>query len=184
MKMTAEKVVDTLPKPEFLEVLDGNPSCLGMVVGYMAERVLANQLTSQEAFTSIEKIADQDKMKGDLLVKHGDRSFTVEVKCASSRLMKENFLEGGYEIAVQTKLSDAATLEDGTRTYCPMRGQYDILAICIGTVTGEWEFLFMHNKHIPTAKKFPNRIRAYIRVNTENTPCLYKDIYQVLENLS
>jgi hypothetical protein len=183
-KMTAEKTVTTLPIQEFYDVLDTNPSCLGVVVGYMAERVLANKLKENEEFISIEKISDHDTRKGDLLVTHGEKTFSIEVKCAASHMMRENFLEGGHEIAVRTKLSDLATLPDGTRTSCPERGQYDILAICIGTVTGDWDFLFMHNKHIPVASKFPNRIKAQIRVNTENTPCLYKDIHQVLDNLS
>lgn len=190
MEISANQLLNSLSKEQFLSMIDGNNSCKGMLMGYIAEQVLANKLSEIPEVLKVSKIPDQDKRKGDLLIlyklKENDEiiEFSIEVKCVRSKTAKLQLLDGGFTGRVQVGFSDSTVLNDGTRTSCALRGSFDILAICTVTVTGEWDFYFIHNKYLPTSEKHPDRIESNLIINTDNTPCLYKDIKKVIQDLS
>lgn len=186
--VSASQLLSSLPEQDFLGMLDSNPSCKGMLLGYIAEQVLIKHLEQTQRFLSVTKIPDVDKTKGDILVKYegadgGERSATIEVKCMGSRGVRENLLEGGYNGSVCIKASDSRLVGD-QMTSSQERGLFDILAICTITATGNWDFVFIHNKYLPSSENFANRLRSTMLINTENTPCLHKDIFRVLQDMS
>lgn len=183
MKISAAEIRNSLTDNEFNNMLDENMAIKGILVGYIAEQKLIQQLSKRDDFLSVTKIPDRDSVKGDILVQTKDRTFTIEVKCLGSSFAREDILNGGISSSVSLKMSDKLISEDGITSSCPLRGQYDILAICLVTVTGKWDFQFIHNKYLPLSIKYPGRIQATMSVNTENTPCLHLDLSQVLADL-
>jgi hypothetical protein len=165
-------------------IADENSSFRGYVQGYLAELKLKQHLLSIPGVLSVEKIQDQADDKGDFRVTMSDRSFIVEAKSIASTGVKENLIDGGLEATVVVKSTDHVESEDGVRTSCVKAGTFDILAICTFQATGTWEFLFIHNKHLPRSIKYPNRLQSSIRLNTLTTPCMYSDITQVFPDLS
>ena len=186
--MSALQLLRSLPEQDLLDMLDSNPSCKGMLLGYIAEQVLIKHLEQTGQFLGVTKIPDADKTKGDIMVKYLDsvgteQSATIEVKCMGSRGVKENLLEGGYNGSVCIKASDSRLVGD-QMTSSQERGLFDILAICTITATGGWDFVFIHNKYLPGSDGFSNRLKSTMLINTENTPCLHKDIFRVLRDMS
>lgn len=184
MKITADDLLNSLPRSQLLSMIDSNNSCKGLLTGYISEQILLNKLLTIPGVDSVSKIPDQDSKKGDLLVKYRDKFFSIEVKCLRSNTDRETWLEGGISGQVKVSLTDSTELEDGKRTWNPIKGEFDILAICTVTLTGNWDFYFIHNKYLPTSKHYPNRLKSTIRINTENTPCLYSDILRVIPDIN
>ena len=190
MNIGAREILDTLPRYQLENMIDSNTSCKGMIVGYEPEQVLMNNLLGLPQVISLQKIPDQDKQKGDVLVKYRDPAtdailtFTIEVKCVRSKTGKEPLLDGGTTGQVYVGFSDSTQLEDGTRTSCVLKGAFDVLAICMVTVTGKWDYYFIHSKYLPSSDKYPDRIKANLSINTLNTPCLHSDIARVIQDLN
>ncbi len=181
-------MIKTLSSEQLAFMIDSNPSCKGMLTGYIAEQVLQNKLLEDPCFISVIKIPDQDKRKGDLLVHYKsadlDEKFSIEVKCVRSNTGKELLLDGGTTGQVFVGFSDSTLMEDGSRTSCTLRGSFDILAICTITISGSWDFYFIHNKYLPSSDKYPDRLKANISINTLNTPCLHTDLRRVIQDLN
>jgi hypothetical protein len=63
------------------EVVRGNPSLRGVIIGYIAERKLWDWFASDGRVTSIRKDDDHDRAsKGDLVVTYQGFDFRIEVK--------------------------------------------------------------------------------------------------------
>jgi len=188
MVITGLSLIDSLSKEAFAKMLDNNPSCKGLLVGYMAEQILADKLLCLSGFKSVVKIDDQDDKKGDLDVifrQDGvEKRFSIEVKCVRSKTGKEPPLTGGVSGNVYTGTSDSIMLEEGGRTSCSLAGAFDVLAVCMVTITGEWDFYFIHQKYMPRSDRYKNRLKPNFAINTLNTPCLHSDIFKVIEDLN
>lgn len=63
MNIGAREILDTLPRYQLENMIDSNTSCKGMIVGYVAEQVLMNNLLGLPQVISLQKIPDQDKQK-------------------------------------------------------------------------------------------------------------------------
>lgn len=165
-------------------IIDENPSFRGYVHGYLSELYLKKQLTEIEGVTEVLKIPDRAPEKGDFLVTYLGRIFTVEVKSLSSHALKEDLLNGGWTGKVSIKRTDSEIAnEQGARTSCLLRGEFDILAICTFSITKEWDFQFIANKYLPSSDLYRDRLSTTITVNTINTPKLTKNIEEVFLEL-
>ena len=184
MKISADALLKSLPETQLLSMIDSNNSCKGLLTGYISEQILLNKFLEIPGITSVTKIPDHSPEKGDLLVEYRGRVFSVEVKCLYSNTEKETWLEGGVSGRVSIDMSDTKKLGNGKRTSSPLIGEFDVLAICTVTITGTWDYYFIHNKHLPISRKYPGRLKGSFRINTENTPCLYPDILQVISDIS
>lgn len=160
-----------------------NPLFRGYFQGYLAEQKLKDYLSGLPQVLKVEKIPDYETKKGDMLVHMQDFSFTIELKSMSSLDIKEDLLNGGYTGRVHVKNTDSSMTENGS-TVATKRGTFDILAICTFPITYQWEFLFIHNRYLPASLKHPDRIQPNIQINTENTPCLHKDLMRVVSDIN
>lgn len=178
-----EGMFEELSLTDIKEMLSENPLFRGYFQGYLAERHLKNQLMSLPEISQISKIPDFENRKGDLLIVYNEKPLTIEVKSMSSLDIKEDILCGGYSGRVHVKNTDSEEV-DGGKTVAPKRGTFDILAICTFPIHKKWEYLFIHNKYLPSSKLFPDRIQPNIFINTCNTPCLHKDLRRVLSDIN
>lgn len=170
--------------PETLEtMMKENPLFRGYFQGYLAEQKLKEYLLRLPGVTKVEKIPDYESRKGDMSVEIGDKTFTIELKSLSSLDIKQDFLSGGYTGRVHVKNTDSSMTDNGM-TVATKRGTFDVLAICTFPISYEWEFLFIHNKYLPASAKHPDRIQPNIQINTENTPCLHKDLMRVISDIN
>lgn len=186
MTIPAKDLLSALPEDQLRYMIDTNPSCRGLLTGYVAEQRLINELRKIPEISSIEKIKDHSKRKGDLLVKYLDKSFSIEVRCmdSNSLSLREMLLQGGISGKVSLGGSDSVILPDGTKSSCVKRGGFDILAVCTITVTDTWDFYFIHNKYLPISDSYVDRLKTSTRINTANTLFLYSDIQKVIPDIN
>lgn len=183
MNITSKEIRQALTEEEFDDMVESNMAVKGILVGYVAEQRLLKILRLNPEFISVTKIPDKDALKGDILVQTSDSTFTIEVKCVGSSVVKEDLLSGGLNTKVCLKASDKIVLSDGETTSCAEQGLFDILAICMVTITGTWDYLFIHNRYLPVSNKYPGRLKSTISINTKNMPCLHSDINEVIRDL-
>jgi hypothetical protein len=161
-----------------------NPSLRGYLQGYVAEMFLKRKLEQMHALSGVEKIRDHDVRKGDFKFQYKGKELTVEVKSMATKSVKEDLLNRGWNAAVGIQTSYPQDLGDGTRTRCPERGTYDILAISAFAIGHGWDFFFIANKYLPSSAVYPDRLHTRLTINTVNTPCLHTDLVEVLEDLT
>lgn len=186
MTIPAKDLLSALPEDQLKYMIDTNPSCRGLLTGYIAEQRLINDLKKIPEISSIEKIKDHSKKKGDLLVTYLDKTFSVEVRCmdSNSLSLRKMLLEGGVSGSVALGGSDSVILPDGSKSSCVKRGGFDVLAVCTITLTDTWDFYFIHNKYLPISNSYTDRLKTTMRVNTANTLFLYKDILKVIPDIN
>lgn len=180
MSISGQELLTGVSIQDLAELADINPSLRGYLHGYLAEMFLQRQLLEIEGVTSVEKIPDRAKLKGDFKVVYLGKTITIEVKSLSSRSIKEDLLNGGWTGSVGLKRTDAELVtSDGERTCCLTKGEFDILAICNFSLTRDWDFQFIANKYLPSSDLYSDRLTTKFIVNTLNTPKLTSDITEV-----
>ena len=120
---------------------------LGIAVrGGVAEHHLDRQLRTSELIASVEAI-DEDGAP-DFEVDVGGETLTIECKTASAK----PYANGDYKVEVQKTRDSKAG-----RQY--KFDQFDILAACLFSATGIWEFRFKLTQDLLAGGKDPSRIK-------------------------
>lgn len=166
-------------------ILNNNPSARGFLQGYIAEEYLMTYLRNLPGISDVSKIPDRHSKRGDIAFNYESRHYTVEVKSLKSNSRKEEFLDGGFSGVVGVKKTDVAWSKAGVKGTCHLSpGEFDILAISTYNVTGNWGFYFLASEFIPRTEGDPSKIKTSFRVNALTTPCLYQDIFKVIEKVT
>jgi hypothetical protein len=141
-----------LSAEELTQIVDGNPSLRGFMLGYVGEFQLRKIWFSDKRVTNVRKADDHDRrMKNDLAVNYRGHDFTFEVKSLQTLSIKR---EGdAYAGNFQCDASDsrAITLPNGeqVKTTCLLVGEFDILAVNLFAFREQWDFAFALNRNLP-----------------------------------
>lgn len=140
---------------ELTQIVDENPSMRGLMLGYVAEYKLKKLYFENSRISALIKDDDHDrKNKGDIRFNYRGRSFLVESKSLQSKTVKVT--DEGFSASFQCDASDCRTVHfsDGTevRTTCLLAGEFDIVAVNMFAMEGEWRFGFALNCDLPRSK--------------------------------
>lgn len=151
---------------DLTQVIDGNPSLRGMLLGYLAEVKLRHVWFSGSEIERSFKYDDHDRMKkGDLVVVYRGKEFIIEAKSLQTNTIKYD--DGTWYGKVQCDASDRrrVTLPDDStvETTCLLVGDFDLLAVNLSAFEDEWKFIFVKNSDLPKS-----RYRKYKRTQREH----------------
>lgn len=181
-------ILSDFTQEELEQVISENSSLRGYLQGYLAEVALKKQLLQIPGVTSVVKIPDQCKEKGDFRVVYNGKTLTIEVKSIATNSIREDILNDTWQGKVQVKATDKRTIEvDGVGSVTGtalVKGEFDILAISCYAVSGKWEFLFMENKYLPEhSSKLPGLIKTHFTINPATTPLVTEDIVSIMNSI-
>lgn len=165
-------------------LLEGNPSLRGYLQGYLAEHHLTSLLTKTSDVTSIRKIPDADKAKGDLEVMFRGVPIIIECKSLDSSSIRE-LPSGDWYARALLKNSDRRSIWIGEvehLTTAVPKANFDILAVCCFAVKGSWDFQFIASCELPEHPSYPGYSKTWIPISPEVTPST-SDIYQLLSKV-
>lgn len=160
------------------DMIDENPALRSYLMGYFSEFHFTRTLSSLKAVTSFRKIPDHDDQHGDYEVIYRGVPLTIEVKSISGKKLSADLGNGSWEGNVCIKRFKNTT---NTSTHIPV-GTFDILAINCFSVSGNWDFLYLENHQIPTAKSKPDFLTTSLKVNPVTTEGIQSDLLIVLES--
>jgi len=128
---------------------------LGVAVrGGVAEHHLARSLKQEGAVLRSSSIDEDGKPDFDITVV-GNVMLTVECKTAS----KNRYANGDYKVEIQKTRDSGAGRK---YTY----DQFDIIAACLFSATGLWEFRYRWTRDLEPWKDDPERIKAVHRIDS------------------
>lgn len=110
------------------------------------------------------EVHDEDGMH-DFSVWIRGRRTPVRIECKNVRNSHEAFRSGGEIVAykVETQKTRAAKGDPTSRFYDV--NQFDILAVCLGKKTGNWqEMVFVRTLNLATQKSLPKKLATIQRV--------------------
>jgi restriction-modification system family protein len=143
-----------------MDIIDVNFR-LGIAVrGGVAEHHLGRELES-DPITHAVKPIDEDAQPDFRVLLADDRQLLIECKTAS----KDRYVNGDFKVEIQ-KTRDSGSGRKYTYD------QFDIIAACLFSATGNWEFRYRWVKDLESWDKDPNRIRAVHRVDNSWTTSL------------
>lgn len=181
-------ILSQFTNEELENVIRDNPSLRGYLQGYLAEVALMKYLVTLEGVSSVTKIPDQHKDKGDIRVTYKDQKVTIEVKSIASNSVREDVLNDTWEGKVQIKNTDKRKVEvEGIGIISSssiIKGQFDILAVSCYAVSGQWDFLYMGNEYLPEkSSELPGFIKTSFIINPETTPCVTNNLTKLLDSV-
>jgi hypothetical protein len=180
-------ILSDFTSEELEEVIRENSSLRGYLQGYLAEVSLKKQLLAVPGVTSVTKIPDQGKEKGDFRVEYKGKTLTIEVKSIATNSVREDILNDTWQGTVQVKATDKRTIQvDGFGSVTStslLKGEFDVLAISCYAVSGKWEFLFIENEYLPEASTAPGLIKTSFTVNPATTPLLVNSVESVMDSV-
>lgn len=180
---------------QLTELLGGNPSLRGMLLGYVAELKLKEIITAYPEVSYTTKFDDPDRSKkGDLYIVYHDKAFDIESKSLQSSMIKYDKENQKWYGKAQVDASDrrVVTFKDGTtlNTTLLLRGEFDILAVNCYAFTGEWDFVFARNSELPFSsyKKYTEQqrnelIASLVPVVWPPEPPFHKDLRGLLQEM-
>lgn len=136
-----------------LDIIDVNFR-LGIAVrGGVAEHHLGRELEADPLTRTVEPI-DEDAQPDFRVTLTDGREFLIECKTAS----KDRYATGEFKVEIQ-KTRDSGSGRKYTYD------QFDIIAACLFSATGNWEFRYRWAKNLEPWEQDPTRIRAMHRVD-------------------
>lgn len=140
---------------DLTRVIDENPSLRGIMLGYLAELKVTQIWFSPPRVEAFRKPDDHDRtVKYDLLVRHKGGEFRIEVKSVQTNSIRRS--EGRATACFQCDASDRrkVILPNGSAvvTTCLRAGEFDVVAVNLFALTGEWRFAFARNCDLPRTK--------------------------------
>jgi hypothetical protein len=142
-----------LESREILDIIDANFRLGVAVRGGVAERHLERVLATDPAVESVESI-DEDG-KPDFRVVLGDgRTALLECKTASG----SRYAGGDFKVEVQKTRASAAGRQYTFR-------QFDILAACLFSATGVWEYRYRWTRDLEPLASDSERIKPIQRID-------------------
>lgn len=179
MTIPASDLLEGISLEILAKIIDTNPGFASPAFGYLAEYWLEQQLKDTPGVSSVEKIPDHSKMRGDFLVCYEGKDYVVESKCASSYRVREDKVHKD-KIGSVTLAGTDSVEADGVRTRSIERGRYDVLAICLKALTGGWDFVFINERYLPSAIGCPGRVRTSMVFTPGVTPFLFTELSKAL----
>jgi hypothetical protein len=180
--VTLTEVLDNVQNPTrwatsegLVEAIRTRPSLRGMTYGYIAELEFAKYLKEELGITDQTVDDDHKKTKSDITFVFNGKTYTSQVKCLQTTLIKE-VKPGFFSAVVQNDASDrrTVTLPNGERiqTTCYVAGEYDILVTTVQPFVGRWKFIFKKNKDLTrsTYRKYTLEQRSYLLATSEKVP--------------
>ena len=136
-----------------LGIIDDNFR-LGIAVrGGVAEHHLGNALGAEKGLSTVEPI-DEDGQPDFRIKLPDDSELTVECKTAS----KKQYKNGDFKVEIQKTRDSGAGRK---YTY----DQFDIIAACLFSATGVWEFRYRWTKDLEPWDEDRQRIKAIHRID-------------------
>lgn len=184
-----------LTPDKLTELLDGNPSLRGMLLGYVAEHKLREIITSFPEVSFTTKFDDHNrKKKGDLYVVYHGKAFDVESKSLQTNTVAFDDENNCWTGKTQVDASDRriVTLPNGDKlnTTLLLRGEFDVLAVNCYAFENEWHFVFARNKDLPCSnfKKYSEQARealiaSLIPVTWPPKAPFYTDLRKLLDEM-
>lgn len=185
---------------QLTDLVDSNPSLRGMLLGYVAEMKLHEQLLC--ASSEIEdagKADDHDRgTKGDRIITYRGEIVKVEAKSLQTnsicRKTDETTGETFWVGKAQVDASDrrTVTLPDGStlETTCLLCGEFDLLAVNCFEFEQEWRFAYARNVDLPrsTYRKYTEYQREHllatlVTVTWPPKPPFYSDPLPLLDGI-
>ncbi len=136
-----------LSADELSTLVDDNPSLRSFVMGYAAELKLRQTYFESERVTDAAKADDHDRSnKGDLTFMYKNKRVVVEVKSLQTNSCRWDPVEKQVQVEYQCDASDRRQIRftDGTthETTNLLAGEFDMIAVNLFPLLGEWKFLF------------------------------------------
>jgi hypothetical protein len=139
-----------LSSREILELIAGRARLQVAVRGGVAELHLERQLRSDDAnIAGIERRDRDGEPDFDVTLVTGD-SFRIECKNASPTRYK------GGDFRVETQKTRASKNDPASRFY--RVDEFDVVAACLFSATGIWQFRFARTESLDRHKDFPDRL--------------------------
>lgn len=180
---------------QLTNLLDGNPSLRGMLLGYAAELKLKEIITSFPEVSFTTKFDDHNrKKKGDLYIVYHGRAFDVESKSLQSSMIDYDDENKTWHGKAQVDASDrrTITLPSGQQlnTTLLLRGEFDVLAVNCYAFENQWRFVFARNSDLPYSnyKQYSEEakkalIASLIPVSWPPKPPFYSDLRTLLNEM-
>ena len=137
---------------DLTDLVDGNPSLRGMMLGYLAELKLERLWLDTPHVSSVLKPDDHDRRrKGDRAVRYKGKKFTFESKSLQTSTVTK--IDDRWIGKAQVDASDRRLVElpngSTVTTTCLRRGEFDILAVNVFEFSKQWKFVFAKNQDLP-----------------------------------
>ena len=192
---TARSILDRwdFTVEELTQLIDGNPSLRGMVLGYLAELKLERLWLSDSRFSEVFKHDDHDRRhRGDRVAVYRGREFTIESKSLQTATVQ--MAGEGWIGRAQVDASDRreVTLPDGSTvtTTCLLRGEFDVLAVNLFSFGDEWRFSFARNSDLPASRysrynEFQRQhlLATMVEVSWPPQPPFRADLFELLDEM-
>ncbi|VAW43327.1 hypothetical protein MNBD_CHLOROFLEXI01-1297 [hydrothermal vent metagenome] len=141
---------------DLTDLLEGNPSLRGMLLGYVAEHKLRRIIATLPEISYTTKFDDHDrKKKGGLYIIYKGRAFDIESKSLQTKTIKQDEESRKWFGKAQVDASDRreVTFSDGStlNTTLLLRGEFDILAVNCYAFENKWHFVFARKRELPTS---------------------------------
>ncbi|MGA5464451.1 hypothetical protein [Mycobacterium sp. NPDC050041] len=144
-----------LTSPEILEIISGRNRLAVAVRGGVAEYHLEQLLRSSKSIAKVNRL-DVDALHDfDVTFASGDR-LRIECKNASPKASAD----GTYKVEVQKTRSSK---NDPASRFYPADA-FDVVAACLFSVTGRWEFRFGRTSQLPRHGVFGDRLAAVQKI--------------------
>lgn len=148
-------------------IVSANPSLRGFMFGYVAEYKLRTLWFNDERIVDLIKYANHDRTrKGDLNFFYKGVDISVEVKSLQTATVRK--VDDKYTARFQCDASDRRTVRlpsgETLATTCLMAGEFDLLAVNLFAITGDWTFAFARNKDLPRSqhRAYTSEQRQYL----------------------
>ncbi|MFT4087062.1 MAG: hypothetical protein QM658_07870 [Gordonia sp. (in: high G+C Gram-positive bacteria)] len=152
-----------LTSQQILDIIGGRNRLAVAVRGGVAEHHLEHQLSRTPGVTRVERLDLDAQHDFDVTLNDG-RTLRVECKNASPK----TYANGEFKVEVQ---KTRASKNDPASRFYPVAG-FDVVAACLFSPTGRWEFRFGATNRMARHKDYPDRLTPIQAVNGEWTPDL------------
>lgn len=155
-----------LTSEQILDIIGGRNRLSVAVRGGVAEYHLEQQLTGVPGIASVQRL-DVDAMHDFDVTLDDGTLLRVECKNASPK----TYADGAFKVEVQ---KTRASKGDPASRFYPIDG-FDVVAACLFSPTGQWEFRFGRTAEMPRHKDFPDRLTPIQTITAswvDNLPAL------------
>lgn len=152
-----------LSSEQILDIISGRNRLSVAVRGGVAEHHLEQQLRAAPDVVEVRRLDVDAKHDFDVVLGDG-RTLRVECKNASPHAAAD----GSYRVEVQ---KTRASKGDPASRFYPADG-FDVVAACLFSPTGRWEFRFGQTAQMPRHREFPDRLTPIQRIDSSWTTTL------------
>lgn len=152
-----------LTSQQILDIIDGRNRLAVAVRGGVAEHHLETQLNHESGVAKVERL-DRDAQHDFNVTLNDGRLLRIECKNASPK----SYTNGDFKVEVQ---KTRASQNDPASRFYPA-DRFDVVAACLFSPTGRWEFRFGSTTRMSRHLRFPDRLAPLQAVTEEWEPKL------------